>query len=588
MSTRGTDAVRRQLETLQEHSTRTELFHAPSRTKSITTTPNAAGLAEQRAAAEVQRAALECAAAEQAARRAQDAAAEAAKAAGAAAVKAEEEAQQRGEQPPAPPPGLSFVPPAALARMTPTEAKAAEEAAAAVRAARAVVVANRKAQAAAYLRRNAPAATAAAAAAAPAAPAAAAAAAAVPRPAAITAAVVAPFLLGETAAYGTQPPAFAKGGYGAWRAKSEARRRGPLEESCRLSSFSLSLEVTKAFRRLLWRTHLVHHRIWNVLCAYTTGKQDAGRALDEWFTFTELDAVAKELRNADTVMVERARRGGPAAPALSAYVQALPLAVQALLARTRAKPTGELAKLCVTRCGVFHPASSLTLPPRSHSKVFASVVEKFEKAVNAGLKKERKLQPWREAFELDPTHKRPPRPFRMQPKRRADPSSYESQALSNNAAFVGRLKPPFPPDAPRARPRAPPPPPNAAPRRARAIFDFILGAHNYGTSAGRGADKQPAYWPTREVQCCGSSAEIRFLLSQVGPGSNGVEVLGALQHASVLCFDPVKVKASIAYRVDEKYARLLTETDLPDLNVGAVVRFPGCRVIATAADASRV
>ena len=171
-----------------------------------------------------------------------------------------------------------------------------------------------------------------------------------------------------------------------------------------------------------------------------------------------------------------------------------------------------------------------------------------------------------------------------EPKRRADPSSFESQALHNNAAFIGRLKPPYPHDAPRARPRAPPPHANADPSRERACFDFILGAHNYGTPA---ASKRPAYWPTRDVQCCGSRAEIRFLLSQVGLGNNGVPVMGALQHASVLRFDPVTGKASLVYRVEEPFAPLLKEDDLPHLSVGAVVRFPGCHVLDSAADASR-
>jgi len=89
------------------------------------------------------------------------------------------------------------------------------------------------------------------------------------------------------------------------------------------------------------------------------------------------------------------------------------------------------------------------------------------------------------------------------------------------------------------------------------------------------------------VQCCGSRDEIRFLLSQVGPGNDGMQVMGALQHASVLRFNPVTGKAHIVYRVEEPFAPLTTEDDLSRLSVGAVVRFPGCHVLASAADASR-
>jgi hypothetical protein len=215
--------------------------------------------------------------------------------------------------------------------------------------------------------------------------------------------------------------------------------------------------------------------------------------------------------------------------------------------------------------------------------VFASVVEKVETAIKALQAKERKLQPRREAFALAPAGKPPPRPSRMQPKRRNDPSSFESQALYNNAAFVGRLKPPCP-RPPRARPRAPLPPPHAYPSRERAWFDYVLGANNYGTPA---AYKRPAHWPTRDVQCCGSRDEIRFLLAQVGPGNNGVPVSGALQHASVLRFNPVTGKAHIVYRVEEPFAPRLTEDALPHLSVGAVVRFPGFHILASAADATR-
>jgi ribosomal protein S18 acetylase RimI-like enzyme len=187
--------------------------------------------------------------------------------------------------------------------------------------------------------------------------------------------------------------------------------------------------------------------------------------------------------------------------------------------------------------------------------VLSSLVEKVLKAVAALQRKENRLEGWRDKFAADPTSRPPPLPSRLQTKGASDSSSFESQALSTNAAFVGRLKPRLQ-TQPRTNPCAPPRQrDDQQARRGRAKVEYVFG-ERVGV---------------RDVQVVGSRAEIDFLVTYGGAGSmqGGAsrEVTGALEHACVVQFHPNTGKAYLIYRVLEKMAQPLTVVDLPPLTV---------------------
>ena len=270
------------------------------------------------------------------------------------------------------------------------------------------------------------------------------------------------------------------------------------------------------------------------------------------FTFTELDGVVKALVAADSPrkVAERPRRAAAEAAAVQYAEEPDHVSLRPLLESLRLRPTGELSKV--------------------HSKVLQSIVEKAVMALALMAKKEAKLEGWRQSYAQDPRGtKRPPRPSRLQRKGKNDLSSFESQALHTNGAFVGRFLPRMPPSAERACPRAPPPARDAQPpRRSRALVQFVFGDGTYSRLAT--APAKGTVRPMRNVQVVGSAAEIRWLLQQKGPGTHLEMVTGALQHACVVQYDPVMKQAYLVYRVEEQLAETLTEADLHGMSVGAV------------------